>query len=216
MPNAGDYTTAWICAIETEQTAAYLCLDEEHDDLDDVAANDMNCYTLGRVHQHNVVIATLPYGEYGECSATGVLKDMLRSFPNLRIGLMVGIGGGAPSSKHDIRLGDVVVSTPGPGHGGILQYDFGKSVQCHNFQMSQHLSPPPAILLSAINRLKSQYKIKGSPLKRTIDGILKENNEDIQQEYQRPDVTSDRLYLPEVVHPFENTAECSEICGRAV
>ncbi|KAK8029006.1 hypothetical protein PG991_006062 [Apiospora marii] len=31
---------------------------------------------------------------------------MLHSFPNVRIGLMVGIGGGAPSAKNDIRPGD--------------------------------------------------------------------------------------------------------------
>ncbi|KAK1838827.1 ankryin repeat protein [Colletotrichum chrysophilum] len=45
---------------------------------------------------------------------------MLHSFPNMRIGLMVGIGGGAPSQKHDIRLGDVVVSTPNSGRGGVF------------------------------------------------------------------------------------------------
>ena len=30
-------------------------------------------------------------------------KDMRRSFPSIQFGLMVGIGGGAPSLKHDIR-----------------------------------------------------------------------------------------------------------------
>ena len=38
-------------------------------------------------------------------------RDMLHSFSNVRLGVMVGIGGGAPSVKHDIRLGDVVVSS---------------------------------------------------------------------------------------------------------
>ncbi|RYC62760.1 hypothetical protein CHU98_g3443 [Xylaria longipes] len=46
-----------------------------------------------------------------------VARDMVRSFPNVRIGLMVGIGGGAPSSRHDIiRRGDIVVSSPGGFH----------------------------------------------------------------------------------------------------
>lgn len=70
----------------------------------------------------------LPSGEYGTASAAGVARDMLHSFPNIRIGLMVGIGGGAPTSKHDIRLGDVVVSKPENGLGGVFQYDFGKSI----------------------------------------------------------------------------------------
>jgi hypothetical protein len=72
--------------------------------------NDNNDYTLGKVGKHNVVIAVLPRGEYSISSATGVVKDMLHSFPNAGIGLTVGIGGGAPSLKHDIRLGDIVVS----------------------------------------------------------------------------------------------------------
>ncbi|KAK1984663.1 putative WD repeat-containing protein, partial [Colletotrichum cereale] len=55
--------------------------------------------------------------------------DMLNSFPNVRLGLMVGIGGGVPTRKHDIRLGDIVVSCLRDGKGGVLQYDFGKTIQ---------------------------------------------------------------------------------------
>jgi hypothetical protein len=44
---------------------------------------------------------------------------MLRSFPNIKIGLMVGIGGGVPT-KHDIRLGDIIVSSPENGLGGVF------------------------------------------------------------------------------------------------
>jgi hypothetical protein len=65
-------------------------------------------YTLGKVGKHNVVIAVLPDGEYDISSAASVARDMLHGFPNVRIGLMVDIGGGAPSPKHDIRLGDIV------------------------------------------------------------------------------------------------------------
>jgi nucleoside phosphorylase len=85
--------------------------------------------TLGKIGKHNVVIAVLPYGGYGISSATGVAKDMLNSFPNVRTGLMVGIGGGAPSRKHDIRLEDIVISASGDGKGGVSQYDFGKTIQ---------------------------------------------------------------------------------------
>ena len=42
-------------------------------------------------------------------------QDLLRSFPRVRFGLMVGVGGGAPSNPsdnpcQDILLGDVTVS----------------------------------------------------------------------------------------------------------
>lgn len=44
----------------------------------------------------------------------------------VQFGLMVGIGGGVPGAEADIRLGDVVVSQPHQGYGGVIQYDFGK------------------------------------------------------------------------------------------
>jgi hypothetical protein len=48
-------------------------------------------YTLGKVGKQNVAIAVLPDGEYGLSTAASVARDMLHSFPNVRIGLMVGI-----------------------------------------------------------------------------------------------------------------------------
>ncbi|KAI8301199.1 ankyrin repeat protein [Colletotrichum sp. SAR11_240] len=53
---------------------------------------------------------------------------MLQSFPGIRLCLMVGIGGGVPSAKRDIRLGDVVV-----GHRIVFQYDYDKTVQGQTF-----------------------------------------------------------------------------------
>ena len=112
-----DYTIGWICALEVELTAARCMLDEEHEDLS-VAANDSNTYTLGRAGKHNIVIACLPEGTIGTTGAATAAANLLRSFNNIRFGLMVGIAGGAPGPpdeedpRNDIRLGDVVVSTP--------------------------------------------------------------------------------------------------------
>jgi nucleoside phosphorylase len=122
------YTVGWICAIATESVAARAFLDEEHDGPSHVAQHDNNSYVLGKIGGHNIVIAVLPDGEYGTTSAAVVARGIIHSFPNVRIGLMVGIGGGAPSSQHDIRLGDVVVSSRDGGKGGVFQYDFGKTI----------------------------------------------------------------------------------------
>jgi nucleoside phosphorylase len=73
-------------------------------------------------------MATLPEGEYGTTTAATVARDMLHIFPNIRIGLMVGIGGGAPTAAHDICLGDIVVSSRNGEQGGVFQYDFGKTI----------------------------------------------------------------------------------------
>jgi nucleoside phosphorylase len=137
MSNPNDYSVGWICAISTEYVAAQAFFDETHDGPEYVSQNDNNDYTLGKIGKHNVVIAVLPDGEYGTASAAFVATSMLNSFPNVRIGLMVGIGGGAPTQKHDIRLGDIVVSAPGNGEGGVLQYDFGKTIQGQSFQITR-------------------------------------------------------------------------------
>ena len=120
MFNSGDYTVGWICVIKIEYVAAQAFLDEKHEGPESVSSYDNNDYTLGKVGKYNVVIAVLPHGEYGITSAVGVTKDMLNSFSNVRIGLMVGIGGGAPNPTYDIRLGDIVVSAAGNGKGGVF------------------------------------------------------------------------------------------------
>ena len=91
----------WICAVQTEYVVACELLDEEHPPLPVSSPHDNNTYTFGRIGHHNIVIACLPKGKYGLTSAASVAKDMLHSFPAIRFGLMVGIGGGAPSGKHD-------------------------------------------------------------------------------------------------------------------
>ena len=115
-PQRQQYTVGWICALPTEATAAQALLDETYPGLPSKNVRDSNVYTFGRVHNHKVVIALLPSGIYGTNSAATTAKEMLLNFPNIRFGLLVGVGGGIPSEEHDIRLGDVVVSKP---HGTI-------------------------------------------------------------------------------------------------
>ena len=106
--------------MRTEYVVACEILDEEYPALPTSYPYDDNIYTFGCIGHHKVVIACLPKGKYGLTSAASVARDMLRSFTSIRFGLMVGIGGGAPSPKHDIRLGDVVVSSPAGRTGDSL------------------------------------------------------------------------------------------------
>ncbi|KAF5521207.1 hypothetical protein CGCA056_v007084 [Colletotrichum aenigma] len=202
------YTVGWICAITAEFVAAQAFLDEEHAGPRQTARHDNNSYVLGKTSGHNVVIATLPNGQYGTTSAATVARDMLHSFPNVRIGLMVGIGGGAPSQKHDIRLGDVVVSTPNGGRGGVFQYDFGKTVQNCKFQGTGFLNQPPLLVLSALTTLQGKYEMKGHRLIDEVDkniGKIKKKSA-----YGQPAQASDRLYKPKIVHP---SSCCDDVCG---
>ncbi|KAL9082614.1 MAG: hypothetical protein Q9165_008845 [Trypethelium subeluteriae] len=148
-----EYTVGWVCALPDELTAAQVMLDEEHQNLPP-NGNDANIYTLGCIGKHNVVLACLPAGQTGNNSAAAVAMQMKASFPAVQFGLMVGIGGGVPNKEADIRLGDVVVSQPGNGHGGVVQYDFGKSTP-NGFQRTGFLNAPSQILLSAVTKLRS-------------------------------------------------------------
>jgi nucleoside phosphorylase len=178
-----------------------------------VSPNDNNDYTLSKIRKHNVVIAVLPGGEYSIASVAVVARDIQGSFPNVKIGLMVGIGGGAPSPKHDIRLGDIVVSEPRDGIGGVFQYDFGKTIQGQSFHTTGFLNQPPTVLRAAVNGIKAQYKRKGHRLEEAIIKIL-DDNPRLRQEYKRPSLESDRLYQSGVIHPLSDDSTCAEICGN--
>ncbi|KID83173.1 Ankyrin repeat-containing domain protein [Metarhizium guizhouense ARSEF 977] len=210
MSNASKYTVGWICALNAEYVAAQEFLDEEHAPPDFVSPNDTNHYTLGAIGKHNVAIAVLPDGEYGTASAATGAANLLNSFPNVRIGLMVGIGGGAPSEKHDIRLGDIVVSATRAGEGGVIQYDFGKTIQNQAFQHTRVLNQPPTTLRTAMAGLQAQYKRKGHQLNAAIGGIL-ERNVRLRQEFGRPPPSTDMLFKSDVSH---DSRGCAKFCAQ--
>jgi nucleoside phosphorylase len=212
MPNPDKYTVGWICAITPEYVAAQAFLDEEHDGPESISSHDNNNYTLGKIGKHYVVIAVLPDGEYGIASAASVARDMLHSFPNVRIGLIVGIGGGAPSRENDVRLGDVVVSAPRNGKGGVFQYDFGKTIQGQSFHTTGFLNQPPTVLRAAVSGLRAQYESKGHEIQQNIDDAL-DRRPRLRKKYKRPDPRTDRLYQSEFSHPRSGKASCAEVCG---
>ncbi|RPA76564.1 purine and uridine phosphorylase [Ascobolus immersus RN42] len=215
MSGPEDYTIGWICALPIEYAAAQLFLDKTHDPLESIAPGDNNGYTLGKMGQHNVVLTVLPDTEYGTASAATAVTDMTRSFPNIRICLMVGIGGGVPSSTNDVRLGDVVVGTH------IIQYDFGKTVQGQTFQETKHLNKPPRMLLTAVNGLKAKYLSEGHQIADRIESILKDRKSTkeakrLQKHFGQPGADSDRLFIPDYVHPTDHDdrpCECGAVGG---
>ncbi|PTB50659.1 hypothetical protein M431DRAFT_523369 [Trichoderma harzianum CBS 226.95] len=186
-PNA-EYTVGWICAATTDD------------------------FTLGRIGKHNVVIAILPTGEYGTASAATVAADMSHNFPNIRIRLMVGIGGGAPSERNDIRLGDIVVSAPSNGKSGVFQYDYGRTIQGQPFQQTRFLDQSPMILRTAMTGLMAQYECEGHQLEETIK-IALERSPKLLGKYSRPHESSDRLYCNTFVHPSNDGSDCAKSCG---
>ncbi|KAH0556025.1 hypothetical protein GP486_006033 [Trichoglossum hirsutum] len=164
-----DYTVGWVCALPIELAAATTMLDEEHQSLPQ-DSNDTNLYTLGHIGEHNVVLACLPAGQTGLNSAATVAIWMKAKFVSMRFGLMVGVGGGVPSAESDIRLGDVVVSQPHMHHGGVVQYDFGKTGPS-GFTQTGSLNMPPTVLLTALAKIRANHYIGRSNISTYMSAI---------------------------------------------
>lgn len=162
-----DYNIGWICALPKEQTAAIAMLDVRHANLSK-RPTDPNAYTLGSIADHNIVIACLPKGKYGTISAATVAANMASTFPAIRFGLMVGIGGGIPPK---VRLGDVVVSVPTGQYPGVVQWDLGKSEQNGAFRRTGALNNPPTSLLTALTKLETEHEMVGSKIPEYLDGL---------------------------------------------
>lgn len=149
------YTIGWICALPIELAAAQEMVDDEHETPED--SLDATAYTLGRIGNHNVVLACLPDGQMGIRSAATVAARMTSKFTSIKFGLLVGIGGGVPSPEADIRLGDVVISRPCQQHGGVVQYDSGKRGAGGHLTRTGSLNAPPPSLLNAVSRVRALH-----------------------------------------------------------
>ncbi|KAF7186440.1 hypothetical protein HII31_12236 [Pseudocercospora fuligena] len=169
------YTVGWIAALVHERAAATALLDERHDPPGELVKNrhDDNEYTWGSMGAHNVVIASLPVGEYGTNIAAAVAKSMLGSLPSIRIGLMVGIGAGIPNidEDYDIRLGDIVVCQPQGRSGGVIQYDLVKAKE-GRLHPTGMLNMPPAALRSALAKLRAEHELRPSKIPQLLEDML--------------------------------------------
>ncbi|KAK6210091.1 hypothetical protein QIS74_11675 [Colletotrichum tabaci] len=130
-------------------TAPLAMLDNIHENLPQPSSGHNN-YGLGSVGDFEIIVACLPNGEVGTYLATAVAARILATFPN---GLMVGISGGVPSKANDIRLGDVVVSVPTNGFGGVVQHDMDKNVNYGEWVRMGSLNGPPLVLRTTISKL---------------------------------------------------------------
>jgi nucleoside phosphorylase len=205
-----DYTVGLIVALPLERAALEIMLDDEYEEPPDIKkpSSDTNSYSFGRIHQHNVVIASLPYGIYGTVTASKTALQVIHTFPNIKFGLMIGIGAGIPRpTGPDIRLGDIVISKPGANHGGVVQHDFKKERPGDRWEPTGHLNNPPDILLRALGQMEAKC-IRG---KSRIPDFLKESlarvPEDIRFRFAHPGFEKDRLFESSGVHGHVNYSD---------
>lgn len=201
-----DYTVGWISSIPIELAAAKTVLDREHEQLP-LLKYAQSVYSLGEIHKHNVVIVCLPLGTQGHIPAASVARDMQSTFPRIEFWLLVGIGGGVPTEKNDIQLGDVIVSKPSGEYGGVIQYDFGRTMQHGIFERTGVLNKPSEILRSAVSALTARHILKQSRIPRILDEVQKEN-----PSFEFPGRSNDQLFETTYVHPPH--AQTCQSCDR--
>jgi nucleoside phosphorylase len=220
VQHRGNFTIGWICQNETELAASKGMLDETYQNLPQ-DESDSNTYTLGSIGPHKVAIACCPSGERGADTAASVAKDLQRSFPNTRFCLMVGVGGGAPGHPNDdpakdIHLGDVVVSQSGEGHGGVVQYDFGKTMKEGKFIKTRHLDKPPKAVMTTISKLSAHHKYTGSKIGEYISNMLESVKPVMRERFKYQGIEHDQLFVVGYDHMKSGkdckSADCDERC----
>lgn len=199
-----DYTIGWICALPKELSASEAMLDTIHEALPN-SGNDSNTYTLGSIDAHNIVIACLPSGYYGNNNAATVASNLRRTFPSVRLCLMVGIGGGAPGTA-DIRLGDIVIGQ------GVVQYDLGKTGIGGSFKRTGNMSKPAQELLTAVAKLRAAHDRQPSEIPQILSRMIQQNP--LMTRYIYNDQLQDRLFdsTYEHISPEENPQEDCGLC----
>ncbi|KAF5699101.1 hypothetical protein FMUND_14909, partial [Fusarium mundagurra] len=119
------FEIAIICALPLEADAVEALFDHYWDDEDppfDKASGDPNAYSTGVIGRHNVVLSYMP--GMGIANAAAVASNCGKSFPAIKLALVVGVCGVVPfkPNKDEIVLGDVIISD------GIVQCDFGRQL----------------------------------------------------------------------------------------
>ncbi|PLN86567.1 Pfs, NB-ARC and TPR domain protein [Aspergillus taichungensis] len=212
-PNSRDgFTIAIICALTVEAEAVEEHFDEIFDRLGKLYGKhpmDVNAYINGRIGVHNVVLAYMP--EMGKTSAARVASSVPFSYPNIEIGLVVGICGGAPRSPgdEDIFLGDVVISD------AVMEYDFGEQYPS-GFQRQSDIKNILGNPDSEIRNILTG--IKASDTRRKFQDQLLQHLHRIQQsseKWTRPRFTDDVVFNPLYHHKHHDEASSVEcLCSE--
>ncbi|KAL7922428.1 nucleoside phosphorylase domain-containing protein [Trichoderma austrokoningii] len=204
-----DFRVAIICALTIEADAVYALFDSRLDEDDvqlDKSPNDPNVYSTGTIGRHYVVLTHM--ANMSKANAATVATNCGRTFPNVRLALVVGICGVVPFSANrtDIMLGDVVISE------GVFQYDLGR----HLPQEFRPKNGMPDSLARPISNIRAALsKWKGDAWKKNLQsnmykslGILQATSE---LPVQYPGALHDKLFEANYPHA-DHGMFCDDAC----
>lgn len=207
------YTVGWISALSLELAVATQLLDETHlAPSDFMQSQNPHIYTWGRMENHNVVMCSIEAGFYGASAAADVGARMASTFPNLKFGLLVGIGAGNPDVnedggvKNDIRLGDVAISQPSRVVGGVFQYDLVKLKPGDKIEANSFLNSPPRFLLAALTQIQIRHLTGPSKVPQILNSLsdFMKQPQSIRAGYSYQGSENDNLYDAAYTHTKGN------------
>ncbi|UKZ60137.1 uncharacterized protein TrAtP1_001421 [Trichoderma atroviride] len=207
-----DFEIALICALQIESDAVEALFDENFEENSSYgkAPGDPNAYAIGKMAGHNVVLAFMP--GMGKVNSANVAASFRMSFPNIKLGIVVGICGGVPGGEDgekEVLLGDIIVST------ALIQYDFGRQYDdrvVRRDTLQDNLSRPNLAIRSFLSKysgLRGRKTLREKTFSYLDDLCVKNGFE--KSAY--PGADKDILYHPKYRHKHRNAAVCSA-CSR--
>jgi nucleoside phosphorylase len=209
-----DYHIAWICAVaDLELLPARLMLDEEHSTPPYDTHYDENTYLCGKINGHAVVVATCPQGATGNVNAGRLTGSLFKTFPNIRIAVLVGIGGGIPrlddseeDPLNDVHLGDVVVGWPGDGKPACVYHDRGRAKAGGEFEIMGTMQDPDWRLTNALGILASDHELGRT---RFNEQLARLRQHKTWKKFAHPGLEHDRLFKATYSHVGDYKSRCA-------
>jgi nucleoside phosphorylase len=205
------FEVAIFCALTFEADAMIALFDDiwESEEQYEKADGDTNTYTIGRIGQLHVVLVHLPY--MGKVSAASVAASLRSSFPRIRLGLLVGVCGGVPfipTSKRELILGDIVISTQ------IVQADFGRLYPDALIRKDRHdnLGRPNSELRSFLLKLQgkeAQIELE-TQIQTNLAALFDSGN---FESSKYPGALEDKLFEATYRHKHQEKKACT-ICAQ--
>ncbi|OTA01143.1 hypothetical protein A9Z42_0014560 [Trichoderma parareesei] len=200
-----DFEVALICALRVEFDAVEALFDEYYEPEPDLsygkAPGDPNAYTTGRICGHHVVLAFMP--GMGKVNSASVAAGFRASFPDIKLGIVVGICGGVPfgrDEEKDVLLGDVVIST------ALVQFDLGRQYTnkfMRKDTLQDNLGRPTSDIRSFLAKLSGS---KGRKTLRDKASLYLEElcEKDGFHKSSYPGADNDKLFRPTYRHKHQD------------
>lgn len=208
------YHVAWICPVaDLELLPAVLMLDEEHERPEIDTCLDENIYEFGSAAGHNIVLATCRHGETGNVNVSSITAPLFKTFPNIRMTLLVGIGGGVPQPDtffkpmKDLRLGDVVVGWPTWADGGaaVVYYESGRT-RAGGFEMTGSMDKPHTVIRNALPSLELDHDLGRSTFQQHMAKL--QTHERVGHRFRHPGLENDKLFQSHYEHVGSYKSNC--------